>query len=325
MRKTIISVLLFLPLVAMAQLNQSNEQGEKQGYWKQTYANGVVLYEGEFDNGMPVGVFKRYYEDGSLQAEMNYKNEHESFAQLYYPEIDVMMAEGKYIDQKRDSIWLFYTEQGVLSSRETYAKGMRNGTTEIYFSDGSVSERSIFKDNEKNGLWEQFFENGNPKLKAYVKEGIMYDGEYVTYYPDGMKLEQGKYVDGKKESSWYLFNEDGSIHIIYVYREDQVVEEHPKNGTFELYWDNDIQRSEYTYQNGLKEGRFKEWYDQGEWRNEERIDEFGNKLPIQKLYGTQLSREGSYKAGKLHGEIINYSQDGKVTKKESYNMGELIK
>lgn len=306
------------------QMNMTDDQGRKHGKWEKRYDNGELQYRGEFNHGEPIGTFERFYDDGSLQAVMEYKSPTKNYAILYYPEIEVKMAEGLYTDQERDSIWVFFSEEGVLTSRETYQNGQKEGLTEIYYADGSISERIMFRSDEKDGLWEQYFNNGNPKLQATVVDGVKYDGKYTTYYPDGIKMEEGNYIDGKKESSWYHFNEDGSIHIIYVYRDDEVEEEFPKNGTFDIYWPNDIQRAEYTYKNGKRHGPFKEWFNKGEWRNEERVDEYGNRYPVQKLYGTQLRREGTFKDGKLHGEVITYNEDGTIKKKANYEMGELI-
>lgn len=314
----------FLFHQGVGQINQNDSEGKKHGLWEKQYENGEIQYRGNFEHGIPVGTFRRYYDDGSLQAVIDYRSPGENYATLYYPEIELKMAEGKYIDQERDSIWTFYSEEGVLTSKESYEDGDKEGMTEIYYSDGSISERMMFKNDLKNGLWEQYFNNGNPKLKAYVVDGVKYDGKYTTYYPDGIKLQEGQYVDGKKESSWYLFNEDGSVHIIYVYRSDKIEEEFPKNGTFEMFWPNDIQRSEYAYKNGKRDGKFKEWFNMGEWKNEERIDEAGNPYPVQKLYGTRLKREGAFKEGKLHGEIITYKEDGTIKKKAIYNMGEIV-
>lgn len=321
--KGIIFIVL-LPFSVYAQINDLDSEGKKHGYWEVVDEEGNLLYKGKFVHGIPLGSFERYHEDGSLQARLLHKNQRETYAKLYYPGGEVLMAEGKYFNQKRDSIWNFYSEEGILTSSEIYEEGLKQGVSEIFYADGSVSERIHYDNGIKSGVWEQYFENGNPKLKANVLDGVMYDGKYTSYYPNGRKLMEGKYVDGKKESSWYHFNEDGSIQVIYVYRADQVVEEYPKNGVFETYWPNDIKRSEYTYLDGKKHGPFEEWYNKGEWRNEERVDEFGNRYPVQKLYGTQVLRTGTYRMGELHGKVITYNEDGSIKKEETYEMGKLI-
>jgi antitoxin component YwqK of YwqJK toxin-antitoxin module len=309
--------------MALAQeLNQTDAEGRKQGLWEKYREDGSLEYRGSFKDDKPVGKMERFYEDSSLQAVL-YHQGNVSYAEFYYPETGVKMAEGKYVNQKKDSIWTLYSEEGNLTSRESYLKGKKEGLTTIYYASGAVSEKITFRDGLKHGLWEQYFEDGNPKLKATVVDGVMYDGTYTTYYPNGRKLLEGKYVDGKKESSWYHFAENGAVEIIYVYRNGRVAEEYPKNGTFEQFWPNDIKRSEYTYVEGKKHGPFKEWYNQGEWKNEERLDpETGITYPVQKLYNTQIHREGTYRQGELHGTVITYNEDGSVQKKVEYVMGE---
>lgn len=304
--------------------NKTDAQGRKQGFWQKYYPTDTMQYQATFVNDKPVGEFIRFYEDGSLQAIINYTKDGVARAELFYPETGEMMAKGNYIDQKRDSVWLFYSDIGVLTSSETYKNGEKNGLNFIYYPDGSVSEKITYKDDVKNGEWLQYFDDGTLKLSANVVEGIKYVGDFASYYPDGRKYQTGKYVDGLKHSSWYTYHEDGSIEIIYVYRFGKVIEEHPQNGVFDAYFPNDIKRYEYTYKNGKKDGPFKEFFELGEWVTEEEVDNFGNAYPVQRLKGTQVRREGQYKEGELHGEIIYYTEKGKVEKKEKYNMGERV-
>lgn len=306
-------------------MNKTDANGKKQGHWEKHYPSGKIQYKGEFKNDKPIGLFTRYYEDGSVQAKINYDSDGVERAKIFYPRTGNLMAQGNYIDQKKDSIWLFYSEDGVLTNSETYKNNRKNGMSIIYYSNGSISEKVNYINDQKSGKWEQFYENGNPKLSATVEDGIKYMGEFISYYPNGNKQQSGKYVDGMKHSSWYFFNEDGSIETIHVFRYGKFVEEHPQNGLFDEYYPNDIKRHEYTYKNGKKNGPFREYYNQGEWVTEEATDEFGYSYPVQRLKGIQIMREGRYKDDQLDGEIKYYDENGKLTKKEFYQNGNLIK
>jgi len=328
MNKIIAFILLFGIQFALAQETAPNEtdaDGQKQGLWIKRYENDTIKYRGTFKDDRPIGLFKRYYEDGSLQALIDYTGRGKANARIFYPEDSVLMARGNYYNEKRDSTWLFYTEQGNLAARENYKNGVKHGLTTIYFEDGSISEKVHFKNGQKDGVLEQYFQDGQPKLKATIRDGVRYEGEYTSYYPDGTKLLNGSYVDGKRHSSWYHFNEDGSIRVIEVYRYGKLQEEYPKNGVFEAYWPDDIKKSEYTYKKGEKDGPFKEYYNKGEWRTEEVIDEFGAKRKVQRLYGTQVIREGKYKNGQLHGTVTSYKENGKVDEVTEYKMGQKVK
>ncbi len=328
--KSIFHLSLFLSVhctVLLAQPeapNKIDSKGQKQGAWSKTYENGSIAYTAEFKNDKPIGLLTRYYEDGSLQAELYYTIAGKARAKLFYPETGSLLAQGNYINQERDSTWNFFASDSTLTSRENFESGKRQGLSTIFYPDGSIAEKAIYDGGLKNGAWEQYFENGNPKLKATVTEGVNYDGKYTSYYDTGREMMRGSYQDGRKESSWYHFHEDGSIDVIYVYRGGKVVEEHPQNGVFDTYYKDDIKRSEYTYKKGVKDGPFKEYYDQGEWIEEEVPDEYGGTRKVQKLHNIQLRQEGKFKDGQLHGEVITYSEKGKVIAKERYDMGKLI-
>jgi antitoxin component YwqK of YwqJK toxin-antitoxin module len=299
--------------------NKMDAQGRKQGYWEKHHPEtGKPAYKATFKDDKPIGVLQRFYEDGGLQAEIDYSKN--GAARIYYPD-STLMAEGRYADQQREGTWFFYTPDSTLASEEQYQKGKKNGLTRVYYANGSIAEKINYKNDVKHGDWEQYYENGQPKLKAHVVNGVQYEGQYTAYYEDGKKSEEGKYLDGKKESSWYSYHPDGSIEVIYVYRNGNVAEEHPQNGLFEKYFNDDIMWTSYTYKNGKKHGPFKEFFHQGEWRTEEARDNFGNAYPVQRLYGTQVQKEGKYFEGELHGQIITYDTKGKVVKKETYDKG----
>lgn len=303
-------------------LNQTDAQGRKHGLWKK-YEGGTLVYRGQFDHGRPVGIFERYYEEGSLQAKILYGVGGKATAKIYYPETGDLMAEGNYIDQERDSVWNFYGEDGGLASRESYDHGKKHGMTTIFFGDGSVSEEVLYRDNVKNGLWKQYYPNGHLQMEATVVDGVSYEGKFTTYYDDGIKRTEGKYVDGNREGSWYEFNDDGSVRVITVYRNGQPAGVHYRNGTFEEYWPDDVLRSKYTYVEGKRNGNFEEWYNQGRWQTEMRVDDTGTKYPVQTLEGAQMRLTGRYNRGERDGEFVYYNDDGTVWKREIYDNGEL--
>ena len=308
----------------MAQPGALDDEGRKHGTWvKHHEKTGKPIYEAQFEHGEAVGVTRRYYEDGSLKAELTHRGGGVDDALIYHPN-ESLMARGIYRDEKKDSIWLFYDENGILRLEEEYKKGEKHGQSRTYFSDGSISEKAVYQDGVKHGAWEQYHPDGQLKLKAYVEEGIRYEGNFEQYYPNGRIELKGKYADGKRHGSWYQHHEDGSIEVIVVYRWGKVESEHPQNGTFEKYYEDDILRSRYTYKNGEKHGPFEEYYQKGEWRTEEVSDDFGNTRPVQRLYGTQLLRKGKYKNDELHGELTRYSPEGKIVEKAIYEHGKKV-
>lgn len=307
-------------LIAQPGPNKTDAQGRKQGEWKKVYPNGNTAYEGQFQNDVPTGTFRHYYEEGALSAEVKHSAP-VSRAVLYHPNGEVM-ARGRYLNQKRDSLWQTFDERGQLTAETHYKNGEKHGTERVYYPDGSLTELKTYNEGVEDGAWEQYFPNGNKRLQATVINGVTYEGEYAEYFENGSPKIKGKYEFGKKEGSWLHYLENGALEVIYVYRADRLAEEHPQNGTFTSYWPNDIPRSEYTYKNGKKHGEFKEWYNQGEWVEQEVQERSEMDMPtrrVQKLVNTQVRKEGKYVNGELTGEVIWYTPDGKVEKKEQFS------
>lgn len=328
LRASVIAVcgcLIALSALGQPPANKVDSKGRKQGAWTKHYADGGVMYTGQFKDDQPMGRFERFYEDSTLQASIDYAKL-KARAVFYYPGGDsIVMASGPYIDQKRDSIWTFYSADGTITSRENYSKGFKEGQQIIYYPDGAISEKTEFAADVQNGNWEQFFPDGKPKLKAYVVNGVNYEGEYISYYPDGSFRQKGKYLDGKKESSWYDHNEDGSIYAIYVYRNGNIIEAYPKNGLFEAYYPNDIKKDEVNYKDGQKHGLFKTYFPKGDWVTEKVKDpDTGEERLVQRFYGAQVEQEGKYLNGELHGEVVTYAEDGKVLSRKRYDKGVLV-
>ena len=62
--KIVILIFIFLPFFSFSQINQSDTNGLRQGFWKKEYPNGGLIYKGNFKDGKPVGEWKRFYKGG---------------------------------------------------------------------------------------------------------------------------------------------------------------------------------------------------------------------------------------------------------------------
>ena len=109
--------------------------------------------------------------------------------------------------------------------------------------------------------------------------------------------------------------------------ECQEVLNEPLKLIFKEYYNEDIPKNEYTYAKGMKNGPFKEYYDQGEWVIEERPE--GQKgEPVESvriLKGVQIQRSGKYVNDLLEGEVSYFRKNGHSDKIEMYKEGVLLK
>lgn len=314
--------LLSVPATAQ-EINQTDDQGRKQGKWIKTTPDGTPVYEGQFVDDKPVGIFKRYYEDGLLKAEMNHRPDGAVYAKLYYhTRQPVLMAEGKYLSQKKDSVWVSYDTAGLRQGLDTYQNDVQNGRSVVYHENGSISEEVTFKDGQRNGEWKRFYPDGQLQAEGTFENGIRV-GEYLKNYPNGKTWVKGSYENGSKESTWIYGNEDGSIGQMVVYRKGKEEKQVKMNGTFTEYYNMEKPREVANYRNGKLHGEYIKYYDNGEWVDKE-VDKRskGGEIEIYRvLEGQQIAVKEHYKDGELHGEAITYDEKGKITSKVEYVNG----
>ncbi|MGD2034573.1 MAG: hypothetical protein PVF73_05915 [Bacteroidales bacterium] len=208
-------------------INQTDENGLKQGYWKKEYPNGKLLYEGHFKDGKPAGTMKRYYETGELRVIMQYDENPDYVKARFFYNDGETAAEGTYFQEKKDSLWRYYSfYTGSLTSTEMYNKGVKHGMEKQYYPNGQVSEKTEWVNNARHGIWNQYFDDGTQKLKTFYSFNKV-NGAYTLYWPNGNVFILGHYVDNKRHGNWTFFNDEGKkeLEIKYNYGEAENEEE----------------------------------------------------------------------------------------------------
>ncbi len=208
------AIYLFSTLYIFGQVdtvfNQTDENGQKQGYWKKHYPNGNLIYKGFFKDNMPVGEMVRFYESGKTQARLFYREDGiTTMTKLYYEDGE-LSAEGLYRNMQKDSIWKYYSfYSGTLVSEEFYAMGKKDGIQKNYYANGQLSEEVGYKNDIKEGIWKQYFEDGKTKLSASYKWNSV-NGRYTFCYPTGVIMMLGMYDENKKNGPWIYYDEEGN-------------------------------------------------------------------------------------------------------------------
>lgn len=204
--------------------NQLDEMGRKTGPWRVEYPNGKTLYEGNFEEGLPVGLMIRYYDTGAIRAKMTFDPTLDrSQAELYYKG-GKKAAEGVYQGKEKDGEWTYYSEfDGTVRMRESYASGKLHGTSYRYYPSGDVSEEVLWEMDSREGPWLQYFEGGKIRLRSSF-ENNMLNGTYEVFFSEELLMMSGTYVDDKSEGTWSYFDEDGEIMYTLEYKDGQPVD-----------------------------------------------------------------------------------------------------
>ena len=208
----ILGLLLFIPIFLISQsINHTDANGNKQGEWKKTYANGQFKYKGQFKNDKPYGEFKHFYISGDLKAITEYSPDGVVAHTQTFHENQLPMAEGKYINHKKDGIWKFYNEfDGKLISEETYKNGKLKGISKTFYTEnGNLAESIEYENGIKQGKLRKYFPEGSIMTEGNYENDLL-NGDFTLYFPEGNTQLKGKYLKGRQIGNWQYFDEEGN-------------------------------------------------------------------------------------------------------------------
>ena len=195
-----------------------DEEGNKQGDWKEYYTDGTLRSVGSYTKGKAVGNWKYYFENVKLESE------------------------GKFTKTGLlDGTWRWYFEDGSIRRVQSYIAGMEDGEYEEHdetarqivkgqfvegyeegdwvFDFGNYRELGSYKGGTRFGKWKSYYTDGTLKFEGeYIDDNL--NGKINWYWPSGKLKDQGNYVNGSREGDWVTFNEDGSPFLIITYRGD---------------------------------------------------------------------------------------------------------
>ncbi len=198
-----------------------DEEGNRDGPWKEYYPNGALKSEGTYDQGKRINQWKFYHPNGQLEQIGSYNKNGKEDGQWtwYYATGDLLreetyfngmidghsveydrdgsvISEGDYIEDKRDGKWVF--NYGDHRSEGTYLDGMRHGMWKNYYSDGTLSFEGEFIEDNPNGKHTWYWPNGNVKTEGKFIMGLK-DGEWVKYNYDGTPFISIFYENGTEK------------------------------------------------------------------------------------------------------------------------------
>ena len=209
-------------------------------------------------------IFK--YPNGAVSSEGLIKNgKPEGFWKSYYV-TGIKKSEGKRTNFLLDSIWLFYDQAGDTTEKINWLYGKKNGWYYKYNKDPS---HGVY-------IWSKEL------FAADRKEGTAFN-----YYPDGKVLQTFTYNAGKKEGLSKEYDKDGNVITLLEYTNDFLVSR---------------DRINRTDKNGLKQGDWKEFYQNG-----------------------RIKTEKSYKDDLVHGYYKEYDIHGKLVLTMLYENGAIVK
>jgi antitoxin component YwqK of YwqJK toxin-antitoxin module len=299
-------------LVSREKINRTDNNGLKQGEWKEFYPNGGIKSEKTFKDDLIHGYYKEYdnrgrlvltmlYENGAIvksrvedEPDIEIVNKHDQDGKLIYSgpyrnktPVGIHREYGK--DGKVTNAFI-YNDNGLLLHEGIVDEaGNFNGKWKDLYSDGKTEAEGQYTDNRRSGQWK--FYNTSEKIEqtGSFNNGRP-DGLWKWYYENGALLKEEEYFQGKRDGSSTEYSVTGDIIAQGQYSDGE------KNGEWK-YKSGDV-TEEGKYITGLKDGGWRSSYENG-----------------------KPKFKGNYVQGNPDGLQTFYYESGRIKEEQYFQMG----
>ncbi len=349
--------------------------GKPDGYWKNYYKNGIIKSEGNRREFELDSLWKFYDEDGKIILEINYKNGKKNGYRITYQGLDII-KESFVNDIKQGNTLVFYPNKKI-KIKTPFLNGLEDGISREYDEDGNIIQLITYKkgyitdrsrinryDSEKmpHGKWNWYSDDETVLIKEGTYKHGLKHGYFKEYDLNGNLLSAIKFVEGEKfekaeelqkldvRTDYYPngkvkvvatytkdgipegvrreYNEEGKVEKSFIFRYGKIIGEGIftdaglKQGNWKEYYDNGSIKAEGDYLNDLKNGNWRYYYKSG---NLEETGSYVNNKPDGKWYwyysDGSLLREESFYNGLPDGMLTEYDKVGNIITQGDYLEG----
>ena len=292
-------------------------------------ATGQKVIEKMYKKDKLNGVWKEWYLDNTLKLEYAYKDDNLHGVSVDYDSTGKKDSEKKFKNGLKHGEWNFYNDDVELVHVEIYEDDLKNGLW--YTKD--LATRDIHYEEYRDDKFivrytEHYYPNYQLKEKYAYKDSLPH-GKWIGYYKDGETKHVKRFEDGKKQGKWQFFTENDDVHSLELYENDKRNSEWFKKGEgkdiYYQFWDMDSLVSEYadlhypngqliekiSYKEGLKNGKFTGYYQNGAKKYLKRYedDEPEGKWQYYTMAG-KTNAEEIYEGGKRNEEWFRIEENG---------------
>ncbi len=351
------------------------KNGKPDGYWKTYNEKGILISEGNRKNFELDSVWKFYSEAAKLSMEINYQKGKKNGLRKSYLEKENI--EENFKDDVKQGFTTYYYPNGNIMRLIPFDNGLEHGISKEFGEDstiisiteyrrGMIVNREKINRRDKNGLkqglWKSFWDNDKTKsegnyindkkngfFKTYSREGNLLNIEkYINdekqidvpelrnlevrtdYYPDGKVKIVASYDNGVAEGVRREYKKDGSIEQSYIFKKGVIIgkgivdENGLKQGLWTEFYDNGAKKAEGKYKDNKKIAYWKFYYKNGNIEQQGMYNNNGNAEGEWKWYfsnGNELLVQ-NFQDGLEEGFLIEYDDTGKVITKGEFIEGQ---
>ena len=299
-------------LISRERINRTDNQGLKQGEWKEFYPNGGIRAEKTFRDDLMHGYYKEYdnrgklvltmlYENGSIvksrvedEPDIEIENKYDANNKLVYSgpfrnKVPVGVHREFGPDGKVTNAFV-YNDNGLLLSEGIVDEaGNRNGKWKDLYPDGKIQAEGQYTDNRRSGIWKFYNMSQKMEQTGGYNNGRP-DGLWKWYYDNGAILREEEYFQGQRDGLCTEYSETGEIIAQGEYSDNE------RNGIWKYKSGDYTEEGKYII--GLRDGDWKAYYTNG-----------------------KLKFKGNFVQGNPDGQQVLYYDNGKIREEQYYKMG----
>lgn len=230
---------------------------------------------------------------------------------------------------------------GILTKRESINRtdgfGYKQGPWKFFWDNGNLRREGTYLNDKRNGFFKEYDSEGNflyvqkyenDELVADAKETKKLDRK-VSYHSNGQTAIIATYFNGKAEGIRREFDTEGNLVKGYVFSNGILLFEGItdmnglRQGKWKEFYASGERKSEGNYKNSNRTGLWKFYFPDQQVEVEGQYDSKGRQDGVWQWYyaNGQLMRECEYDAGVLDGEYTEYDENGKEVTKGKFVEG----
>jgi antitoxin component YwqK of YwqJK toxin-antitoxin module len=193
-----------------------DDNGKKQGEWKEFYETGELRAKGKYINSKPVGEWIYYFENGKIEIIGTYSRKGQKDGEWlwYYPDGNILSVEN-YAGGLMDGEYFSLTAEGDTLEHGSYMDGLEEGRW-MYVND-SVLVEGTYVAGKKEGIWKTCYPNGKTKrMESYYDNEL--DGKSIYYWENAVKKAEYTYINGLLNGNAYQYDVEGNVLFTTTYR-----------------------------------------------------------------------------------------------------------
>ena len=321
-------------LVDRERINRTDQKGQKQGTFRDYYANGKVKKEEHYLEDQLHGYYREFDGNGNLVMALRYERGKiveeidEDLRELLdmkstYDEQGRLVFTGGYKEDVPIGIHRFYDTAGVVMNAYLYndvgqktaegvidEQGIRKGPWTDLYPTGETRAKGTYNNNRKSGSWTYYYKSGGVEQKGRFERG-RYQGLWLWYYPNGNTWREESYFNGREDGLFVEYDRTGGILTKGDYIDGE------KNGEWIYQVGDHEERGSYVI--GLREGIWKYYYKNGVLKYEGHYSQ-GNPEKRHKYYYPSgvLKEEQFYVMGFREKNWKKYDEGGNLVMTITY-------